>query len=552
VSRSAPSPAFRRNAARVTRPWLRVLAPTLLLLFLTVAALGPVLDNGFVSLDDPAYVSNNPRVLDGITADGLLWALTARDAANWHPLTWFSHMLDTELFGVSPRGRHGVSLAMHAATTALFFLFLLKATGSVGRSLLAAAFFGVHPLRVESVAWVAERKDVLAALFWMSTLLAYLHYARRPAPRRFLAVFLLLCCGLAAKATLLSLPAVLLVLDVWPLGRLRPGVARPGGGWRLPLAEKGLLAVPALAAAALTLLAQRDAGMITDRAGMARLGSAAANHLEYFALTIRPARLYIPRLLPDGGAPGWAVAGGLSLLVAVTAAAWVARRRAPSALAGWFWYLIAFTPMIGLVQLVNQSVADRYTYLPSAGLAVCVVWGAAAVAARRPLLRAAAAALAVALAGLLVSASRGQAGFWKDDATLFGHAAALDPANPMVVLNLGTALLNAGAPAPAERVLRQLLAGNPAFTPGRIRLAQVLLERRRPADAVQVLMPAISLEPLNVELRVICGLALGRSGRTGEALGQLETALRLRPADPAGLAALRELWQLRGQAAPPP
>jgi tetratricopeptide (TPR) repeat protein len=519
---------------------VRIAALSLLLALLTAAAFAPALDDGFVSLDDPAVVTDNPRVLQGLGVDGLRWALTSREAANWHPLTWASHMLDVDLYGTSPRGHHLTNVALHAAATVAFFLFLAGATGAALPSFLAAALFGLHPLRVESVAWVAERKDVLAAALWMLALLAYLRHARRPGAARFAAVFALVVLGLAAKPTLLALPAVLLVVDLWPLGRRRsanPAAATP---WRTLLAEKALLALPVLGALALTLDAQRGAGTIAALPLASRVANAFANHLDYLGLLAWPSRLYIPRLLPEGGAAPLAAVAGAALVAGACAAAWRWRRRAPFAAAGWAWYLLAFVPMIGLVQLVNQSVADRYTYLPSAGLAIAVAWGAAA-AATGPRSRRVVGGAAVLLLAVLLAASRAQTRVWKDDVTLFGHAAALDPGNPAAALNLGTALMNEGSLARAEAVLRGLLAREPGFVPGRLRLGGVLLELGRPAEAVAVLAPAASREPLNVALRVRLGLALARAGRPSEARGHLETALRLRPRDPDALAALAEL-----------
>ncbi len=517
----------------------------LLLAGLTATAFAPSLDNGFLSLDDPAYVTANPRVLRGLTGEGLRWALGARHAANWHPLTWLSHMADADLFGADPRGHHLASLVLHAGATLGLFLFLAGATGAAGRSFFAAALFGLHPLRVESVAWVAERKDVLAAALGMLTLLAYLRHARRPSPARLLAVLALLAAGLAAKPTLLTLPALLLVLDVWPLGRLRPGAGGRGPALPALLAEKALLLLPAAGSLALTLLAQREAGTIVALPWPARVANALANHLHYLATLAWPADLHIPHLLPAGGAAPAAVAGGLAALAALSTLAWSTRRAAPFVAAGWVWYLVASLPMIGLVQFVNQSVADRYTYLPSIGFGLAVVWGAAISA--RPWARAAALATGAVAIALLVPASRAQTRFWKDDASLFGHAAAVDPDNPAAAVNLGTALLNAGAYAQAETVLRASLARHPDFVPGRMRLAGVLLELGRPGEAAAALAPALSREPLNVDLRVRLGLALLRSGRIAQARSHLETALRLRPGDPAGLEALRELHGGPGQ-----
>jgi tetratricopeptide (TPR) repeat protein len=408
---------------------------------LVAAAFAPAAQNGFVLLDDQTYIVANPHLRGGFTAEALRWAFGESYASNWSPLTWLSHLLDVRLFGLDPRPHHLESVLLHAANAVLLFLALRGLTGRLWASALAAALFGAHPLRVESVAWAAARKDLLAGLCWMLALGAWVRYARRPSAARYGAVLAALALGLMAKPTLVTLPFVLLLLDWWPLGRLRPRRDGSSRSARL-VAEKIPLFLLAAASAALTWRAQASWGAMDylgDLSLAERCANALVSYVAYLGTAVWPAGLavYYPH---PGHALGAArpVAAAL-LLLALSALALAGARRRPWLAAGWLWYLGTLVPMIGLVQVGAQARADRYTYLPLIGVALAAAWSLADVAGRRPRLRTAAAVLALAALCALAAASRAQTALWRDDRTLFGHAAAVTRGNWLAEMNLGAA-----------------------------------------------------------------------------------------------------------------
>ncbi|HEY6000858.1 MAG TPA: hypothetical protein VI078_16345, partial [bacterium] len=359
-------------------------AAVLLLLAVVAAIYGGVTRNGFVQLDDPAYILENGRVRAGLAPPSLAWAFTSFATGNWHPVTWLSHMLDVQLFGVSAPAHHAVSALLHAATACVLLLVLRAATGALLPSLAAALLFAVHPLRVESVAWASERKDVLSGLFWMLALAAYLGYARRPGVRRLTLLLVLFALGLMSKPMLVMLPLVLLVLDFWPLGRFR--TSSRGSLLR----EKAPLLALSAASAAVTLKAQSGSLAATvDLALAERSANAVVSVAAYLGKTLWPASLAVFYPIVPGG-PGTArTIAALAALAAIGTAAALLRRRAPYLLAGCGWYLVALLPVLGLVQVGGQAMADRYTYLPSVGLCIAAAWTLADLARGRAALAAA-------------------------------------------------------------------------------------------------------------------------------------------------------------------
>jgi hypothetical protein len=355
------------------------------------AAYAPLWDAGFAGLDDHLYVSGNPHVQQGLTREGVAWALGSTKASNWHPLTWLSLMLDCQLFGAGAGSHHLVNVGFHVANSVLLFLVLRRMTGRRWPSALVVALFALHPLHVESVAWVAERKDVLSTLFWILTMGAYVRYARRPGVLRYLPVFAFLLLGLMAKPMLVTLPFVLLLLDYWPLGRLAraeagaTGLAPSGevaGGrrakvWRLVL-EKVPLLVLAAASCVVTFAVQRhgEAVMPLERLALpARMANAAVSCVAYLGKMVWPQGLTVLYPYP-ADRPAWEVAAAAAFLLAVTAAAAALVRRRPYLAVGWFWYLGTLVPVIGLVQVGEQPMADRYTYVPLIGTFIMVAWAA--------------------------------------------------------------------------------------------------------------------------------------------------------------------------------
>jgi hypothetical protein len=476
----------------------------LLLGVVTLAVFARCVVNGFVSFDDGLYITANAHVLDGLSWAGLKWALTSFDASNWHPVTWISHMIDVSLFGRNPAGHHAVNVILHAANASFVFLLFQSLTGLAGRSAAAAALFALHPLRVESVAWASQRKDVLAVFFGLLALLAYVRAVRPPAERGLGTVGALYVLGLMAKPTIVTLPLLMLLLDVWPLGRLREeprkgkGAGKktaPNTAWEL-LVEKLPFLLLGAGSCALTLAAQHAGGATAAlKVPLAvRCGNAVVSIARYLAKTLAPIQLSV--LYPHPAmSQGWKTAWAALLLAAITAACVFGARRRPYLLFGWLWFLIALAPTVGLVQVGWQSMADRYTYLPSIGLAVLLVWAASEAALMRPSLQAAlATCLAVVLAAMSVLTFR-QIGVWKDSLTLWASALSATRNNPTAELNYAGELQRLG----------------------------------RTEEAIAHLETVRRLEPASPEPAFSLGLALESLGRTAEARRQYEEALRLRP-----------------------
>ncbi len=505
------------------------------LFLVTCSVFARALTNGFVPFDDPDYVVRNPLVNGGLTGGALLAALRTLHSANWHPLTWASHMLDVELFDLDPRGHHATSVLLHAASAALLFLFLERETGTLRRSALAAALFALHPLRVESVAWISERKDVLSGLCFVLTLHAYGAWARRGAAWRYGLVVLALSFGLMAKSMLVTLPAVLLLLDLWPLRRWR-GVGGPHPARRL-LLEKLPLLVPCAAAGALVLASQRAFGSVRALEALplpARLSNAVLACGTYLAQTFWPARLaciYPHPAVIGADVAGPTLAAGLGL-AAATSLALACTRRAPALVVGWLLFLGMLVPVLGLVQVGNQGWADRYTYLPSIGLCIALVWGVGELVRRPPALARACVGLACLALALCALLSWRQIGTWRDGLTLFGHAARVVPSNYVAHANLGPILARAGRTEEAIAELEAALAIRPDHAEASSNLGGLLLARGEAGDlarALPLLERAVQGRPCYAEALFNLGLAHEQQGREDLARLRFEEALRCAP-----------------------
>jgi tetratricopeptide (TPR) repeat protein len=526
---------------------------------LVLAIYGRLHGHEFLILDDDQYITNNGHVRLGLSAEGFRWAFTHVHAANWHPLTWLSHMSDWELFGAEPAGHHLVSVALHAANAVLLFFVWRTMTGALVPPSLVAALFAIHPLHVESVAWAAERKDVLSGLFWMTTLLAYAWYARRPGAGRYVTVLLSLAFGLMAKPMLVTLPFVLLLLDVWPLGRWpRPGLAadRPRFPARRPgilLLEKVPMLVLAAASSVLAVTAQHVGGSVSTFVSVPlgmRLANAVVSYAAYLGKGLWPARLayFYPHPAEAIRLPvTFLVATAVSalLLAALTFFALRARSR-PYLAVGWLWYLGTLVPVIGLVQVGGQAMADRYTYLPLIGIYVAVAWGLRDLITRRPAwVRGLATAVVLALAVLAVVSWR-QAGTWKTNRTLFEHALRVTTDNYVAHTHLGT-VLNAeldldGAEAHYEEALRI----RPGFADTHNGLGIVFGKRRDLDEAVRHFERAIAVAPEHPDAHHNLGLVYRSRGRLDDAAARFTEALRLRPDFVKALLGLGQIAEARG------
>jgi tetratricopeptide (TPR) repeat protein len=457
VAATKPAIALHEAVGIFRSPGQRKLVLGLLLVVVTLALYNPVSRNGFVNFDDDRYVTDNPQVRAGLRSSTISWAFTTLDLANWHPLTWLSHALDCQLFQLNPVGHHYTSLLLHASNALLLFLILQWFTGYTARSLMVAALFAVHPLNVESVAWVAERKNVLCMLFFLLALAAYGWYVRQPTVARYLAVALLFAMGLMSKPMVITLPIVLLLLDYWPLGRTHFSAnvesrdeasprfaASTQPVWRLCLEKVPLLLLSA-GSAIVTMLAQRAGGAVltsAERSPLLRLENVIVCYVLNIKKVFWPSHLAALYPYPHT-LPAWQVAASALFLVAVTCAV-LKYREHRYLVVGWFWYLGTMVPMIGLIQVGNQAMADRYAYLPLIGLFIMIVWAAADCASARQL-----SANYLATAGLvtllaLSAVTRIQLSYWHDDFSLWSHALAVTQHNYVAENNLAIALTKQG------------------------------------------------------------------------------------------------------------
>jgi tetratricopeptide (TPR) repeat protein len=531
---------------------------------LAVAAYAPVLDNDFVNYDDDLYILNAAVLRSGLGAEGVTWAFRSVEGANWFPMTRLSWLLDAELFGIEARAFHATNLLLHALTAALLFVALARLTGARVPSAVVAALFAVHPLHVESVAWAAARKDVLSGLFAVGTLLAYERAVRGPSRAAWVGVGVCLALGLMAKPTLVVLPLALLLLDLWPLGRLRRGGTWDLAALRRAVIEKLPLLALAFAAGLVTLWAQSSGGALRSLGRVplgARLSNAPVAAVGYLADAVWPAGLAVFYPHPGSSLPAWQVVGAGLLLLALTAGALRALPRRPYLTVGWLWYLLWLAPVIGLVQVGQAARADRYTYLSLLGVWIALVWGlAGAVRGRARIALAAAAAASVAA---LAVATSFQVRTWRDSETLFRHALAVTRDNHVAHINLGVVLYNTDrldeasqhlvaarriAPASAtaagvlgdvrtrqerfpeaEALYRRALELEPGSLRWQLGLANALRARGETRRAVELFREILARDPDSIRARLGLAVALSDAERIDEAGDALEAVLALRP-----------------------
>jgi len=510
---------------KTAAPGTRVLAVALLAAA-TLLAFAPVLTSGFIGYDDDIYLTANPHVQRGVDAAGLRFALTSFYAANWHPVTWLSHMLDWSVFGVKPAGHHAASLAIHLAAVLALFVAFERLTGAAGRSAVASALFAVHPLHVETVAWLAERKDLLCAVFWFLAIAAYARWREARGPGRYLAVVGFAALAMMSKPMAVTLPVTLLLVDVWPLGRdLR------GAGLVAAVREKAPLFAMSCASAVLTVLAQRSwHSMATVEACPLdqRLGNAAVASVTYLVKMLWPVKLAVFYPHPGATLPAWKIAGAAVILIVLSVSALRLRRTKPYVLFGWLWYIATLVPVIGLIQVGQQGMADRYTYIPLVGIFVALSWGANdLLAARfpRPALTAAAIALAVALG----AAARYQAGFWKDGETLFTRALAVTENNDVAHAQLGLLRGRQGRFADADAHFREAVRIHPGNAVAHLDLGRNLVQLGRLDEASVELHVAQRLDPREVSIYTNLGNIAQLQGRLDDAVAQFREALHLDP-----------------------
>jgi tetratricopeptide (TPR) repeat protein len=514
--------------------------PICLLAVCTLLAFSPVLGCDFAYFDDDEYVTQNAHVRAGLTAEGFRWAWTTDHAANWHPLTWLSLMLDAQLFGTGPRGFHLTNLLWHTANVLLLFVVLRSLTGAVWRSALVAALFALHPLHVESVAWVSEHKDVLSTFFGLLALLAYARYAAAPSVLRYLAVLVCMALSLLAKPMWVTLPFVLLLLDYWPLRRWRPAgqpapadngpIFAPASLRRLVLEKLPLLALSVLLSVVTFVVQQRGAAVRTleEAALPTRFANAVVSYGMYLWQTLRPVDLAAFYPFPTGGVSAMPLAVAGLVLAAVTVVAVREARRRPYLVVGWLWYVGILVPVIGLVQVGDQARADRYTYVPLIGIFVMLAWGLAECARRWQAERGVAVAVVGALVGLGL-ATWVQANYWTNNQMLWEHA--LEVAGPSWPAHngLGLAMKDRGKLEDAQKHFLAAIHLTPREWRSQLNMGLVLTQDGKPHEAIRYLADAVRLNPAGSEGHTALGLALQEIGDLQKAIPELEEARRLDP-----------------------
>jgi tetratricopeptide (TPR) repeat protein len=529
--RRPPRPASTSSADSAAPDRSLLLLTSLALAALVAIVFAQLAGHAFITLDDGLYVTRNPVVQGGLTWANVSWALTA-GAPYWHPVTWLSHMLDVELFGMNAGGHHAVSVLLHIVNTILLFLLLNRLTGSAGRSAVVAALFGVHPLHVESVAWAAERKDVLSTLFLWLTLWWYVAYVRQRDWRRYALVAAMFALGLMSKPMVVTTPAVMLLLDFWPLRRV---TGLQPASWMPLIVEKIPLFLMSIGSTVITFLNQDATTAVVhlDKLSLGdRLANAVVSYCAYLAKTVWPVNLAV--FYPDRhNIPLADVALAAAALVALSVAAWRLARSHPYVPVGWLWYLGTLLPVIGLSQVGDQAMADRFTYVPMVGILIIVVWGAAELASaiRLPMagLRAAAAAAVVACASIAFV----QASYWQDDATLWTHALAATPDSYMAHHVMGGIALDSGRTDEALAQSAEAVRLNPGFSDARANHGLALMDAHRLDEAIAEYREAVRLKPVNPEFHLGLGVALATNGGPKEAVAEYSEAIRLNPSSEA-------------------
>ena len=525
------------------KPWITDLIVCLGLMAITWAVFGQTLTHDFVNFDDHVYVYENPLVIKGFSAEGMIAAFTHTHARNWHPLTTLSHMLDCQLYGLDAGSHHLTNVILHTISVLLLFLVLKQMTDGLWQSAFVAALFAIHPLHVESVAWIAERKDVLSAVFFMLTLAAYTHYTRAPSVPRYLLVALLFAFGLMSKSMLVTLPFVLLLLDYWPLNRIEGNKSREFGYLlRRFITEKIPLFAMSIFSCIATLLAQRQGPSAIDQLPFLwRLENTFVTYVTYIWQMLWPARLAVFYPHPNDRLSLLPVMGAIALLVAISLVVISLGRTKPYLVTGWFWYLGMLVPVIGLVQVGEQAHADRYTYLPQIGLYIMIAWtvGSLLLESTR-LSRAVVGVIAALIVMTLTVCAFDNTAYWKNSQTLWNHALAVTDENDVAHNNLGFLFLRKGELDKAVSEFQAALDIRSGNTQSHYNLGTALVQsnlgnalaREQLWDAaIDHLQEAVRLRPDYGDAYFNLGSVLFQQGKIDQAIAQWQTALAINPRD---------------------
>ncbi len=557
MARKKPKPAAHRSTREETAPAAVKALPSSArmawficagLALLTIAVYGQVFRFEFVHFDDSAYVTGNPQVQAGLSWTGIVWAFTTDHACNWHPLTWLSLMTDVQLFGVNAGGHHIVNALFHLANTLLLFLVLRAMTRADWPSAFVAAMFAVHPLHAESVAWVSERKDVLSTFFWLLAMAAYARYVRRPGVARYAVVASMLAVGLLAKPMLVTLPAVLLLMDYWPLRRMEDFSAKRTA--RLAVEKLPLFAVVAMSSIA-TVVAQRSGGGVVPFTVLpmaARVGNALVAYVRYLEMTCWPVGLAFFYPHAREAMPAWQPILAALVLAGLTAGAALLARRAPYVPVGWLWFLGTLVPVIGIVQVGDQALADRYTYVPLTGLFIVAAWGGKDLAARWRLPRWALPATGGALVAIMTVCGAVQASYWRNSIALFNHALEVTTENRVAHKALGVVLTDQAHRYPeAEEHCRKAIELDPSDPDGFYNLGNALSAQNKLDEAVAAYRKAIALKPDYINAHYNLGNALAKQQHYAEAAAAFSDVLRLAPNHPQASNNLGSALVLQGK-----
>ena len=486
----------------------------LALILFVVAVYMQAGNHQFLNFDDDVYVTANPHIISGITGKNILWSFTSVEAANWHPVTWLSHMADVQFYGMNPRGHHLTSVAIHAITTAILFLLLFNITGARWQSSIVAALFALHPLHVESVAWVAERKDILSAFFWFLTLLLYAEYSAKRKTALYLFTLVSFVLGLMSKPMLVTLPVVMLLMDYWPLNRFgRDQDDGVTGRWSvlIPLVkEKIPFFVCSLLSSVVTIIAQHSGGAIKSLNAappLLRIENALVAYLTYIGKTLWPRDLAVLYPIPPSF-PLWQVIGALLILLLVSAATIRARRHHPYLAVGWAWFVVTLVPVIGLVQVGVQAMADRYTYISLTGLFIMAVWGIPDLVKGLKYREGILMLLAGAVITVSAALSWQQLGYWQDNDSLYRHTLHVTADNYVIHNNLGIVLANRWNLDAAIQEFQEALRINPKYSEAHYNLGMTFAIKGNVDGAIWELQEALRINPEHPKAQLNLGVAL--------------------------------------------
>ncbi len=512
--------------------FLKPIAICIGLVALVWGVFGQTLHHQFINYDDPLYVLQNPHIYNGVSWQSIAWAFTHIHSQNWHPLTSISHMLDCQIFGVQPGWHHFVNVLLHSIVAILLFLLLARMTNAIWPSAFVAAVFAIHPLRVESVAWIAERKDVLSGVFFLLTLICYARYVRKPSAARYLTMSILFAGGLMSKPMLVTTPLVLLLLDYWPLAR---------STWKKLIVEKIPLVALAIASCIATLLAQNFALGSPDLLPFKwRITNAIVSYIEYIRQMFWPHSLIPFYLHPEGRLEIWQLVLAIVVLIALTSIAVVRRRKNPYLIVGWLWYLVMLLPVIGIIQVGLQGHADRYTYLPQIGLYVALAWLVVDLTKRwrnQNVVLASVAALVIATLSIL---SWKQTAHWRDTETLWRYTLSVTPNSDIAHTGLAGILFVRGQVDEAVVHYRRAIEMRSGNSGAQYGLARALAEQHKVDEAIEHYQKAIELQPDNIEASNALALMFVHRGDYAKAVAAWENTLRYEPDD--GNAANNLAW----------